>query len=59
MGQGPLLEPKKALDLEASWFYSGPTLTRWGPWASRFLLFRPASACGRGHAATKVQAGEI
>lgn len=60
-GAGPSAGAKESpgMDLEASWFYSGPTLSRWGPWASRFLLFRPASACGRGHAATKVQAGEI
>lgn len=38
--------------LQASWLYSGPASTRWGQWASRFLLFRPASACGRGRAAS-------
>lgn len=38
--------------LQASGLYSGPASTRWGPWASRFLLFGPASACGRGHAAS-------
>lgn len=47
------------MDSEASWFYSGPALTHRGALGKCFLLFRPVSVRGRGHAAPQGQEGEL